>query len=178
MELAKRTQYKCSSEGSTSFQVHNEDAEQEDIINVEEHSCTCDYFIEHKQPCHHMCVMFHETGLMGENTPKTMATFQKYWPSWALSTSLSVYCKKSVRRPTILRGKFEGCKADIILPPKQRRPRGRPRRKRFARKPTKRGRQEDRIINPWYSAHTALPFSSPDDNHCDRQQKRMRDTGV
>ena len=63
-----------------------------------------------------MCVVFHETSRMGDSPEKSMATFQQFWPSWALSTSLSVYCKKSVKRPTILPGAFTGCDADRILP--------------------------------------------------------------
>ena len=165
-------------EGANLFRVQNKDTKHEHKVNTEKHTCTCDYFIEHKQPCRHMCVVFHETRRLGDSPENTMATFQQFWPSWALSTSLSVYCKKSVKRPTILPGAFTGGDADRILPPAQRKPKGRPRKKRIARNPTKRSRQEGRIINPWYNSHVARPIPSPNDNNRDQPQKRMRDSGV
>ena len=124
------------------------------------------------------CVLCSMKRLMGVSTKVSMATFQNLWPSWALSTSLSVYCTKSIKRPTILPGEFTGCEADRILPPATRKSKGRPRKKRIARKPTKRSRQEGRIINPRYNSHIALPIPSPNDNNRDRPQKRMRDSGV
>ena len=167
-----------SAEGATSFRVENSNTKHEHKVNVKKHTCTCDYFIEHKQPCRHMCVVFHETRRLGDSPEKPMATFQQFWPSWALSTSLSVYCKKSVQRPTILPGAFTGGDADRILPPAQRKPKGRPRKKRIARKPTKRSRQEGTIINVGYNSHVARPIPSPNDNNRDQPQKRMRDSGV
>ena len=83
-------------EGANLFRVQNKDTKHEHKVNTEKHTCTCDYFIEHKQPCRHMCVVFHETRRLGDSPEKPMATFQQFWPSWALSTSLSVYCKKSL----------------------------------------------------------------------------------
>ena len=164
-------------EGANLFCVQNKDTKHEHKVNTEKHTCTCDYFIEHKQPCRHMCVVFHETRRLGDSPENPMATFQQFWPSWALSTSLSVYCKKSVQRPTILPGAFTGCEADRILP-RQRENLSRPRKTRIARKPTKRSRQEGRIINPRYNSHIALPIPSPNDNNRDQPQKRMRDSGV
>ena len=105
-----------SAEGATSFRVENSNSKHEHKVNVKKHRCICDYFIEHKQPRRHMCVVFHETKRLGDSPENPMATFQQFWPSWALSTSLSVYCTKSVQRPTILPGEFTGCEADRILP--------------------------------------------------------------
>ena len=108
-------------------------------VNLEKASgwCSCVYVHKHVQPCRHMAAVFVRCGMLGGSRRSTMRTVHRYWPKWALSEQyVQMYQDKSIRRPMIYAGPFQGPDEEILLPPLQPQVRpGRPKRKRYRYKP-------------------------------------------
>ncbi len=135
MEIAKHVDYSHEAAGGGLHYVTDPLRDNRYEVDLELTSCTCAYMVEHRQPCRHVCVVFYALGMFGVDDEETERTLNLFWPAWAQATMYSfAYEGKSVRRPDIHPGRFVGAHEDVVLPPKYKKPRGRPRKKRITKR--------------------------------------------
>ena len=103
-------------------------------VDLQKKTC-CAYVIEYRMPCRHMACVFYKEKMLGNTEEQTLSTLRQFWPGWAQNqTYLAGYSSKRPRRPQTFYGEWVGDPADVILPPPQRKTRGRPRKKRFKKR--------------------------------------------
>ena len=82
-------------------------------VNLDKPDC-CHHVRQHLQPCRHMVAVFHKLHMLGPNARTARATMTEFCPKWAFAQNyLNMYKGKTVRKPTIAPGKFDGPDEDL-----------------------------------------------------------------